>query len=170
MLFTTGYARNAIVHDGRLDPGVKLVTKPFSKTDLAAAVTDLLKDLADRQRLLLVEDEFLIRAYAVDLLHELGCDVVDVGTADDAIAELRRADGGFAAALIDIGLPGRRGDALMKEVRERYPALPVLVVTENPNHRFDGPLAIDPMIRVLGKPYPADQLARPLRELGVDLS
>jgi PAS domain S-box-containing protein len=41
-LFTTGYARNAIVHHGRLDPGVELLTKPFSYADLAARVRDIL--------------------------------------------------------------------------------------------------------------------------------
>ena len=35
VLFTTGYARNAIVHHGRLDPGVELITKPFSYPRLA---------------------------------------------------------------------------------------------------------------------------------------
>ncbi|MGZ8348262.1 MAG: response regulator, partial [Allosphingosinicella sp.] len=30
VLYTTGYARDAIVHHGRLDPGVELITKPFS--------------------------------------------------------------------------------------------------------------------------------------------
>jgi CheY-like chemotaxis protein len=42
VLFTTGYARNAIVHHGRLDPGVELITKPFSYADLAARIRDLL--------------------------------------------------------------------------------------------------------------------------------
>jgi PAS domain S-box-containing protein len=42
VLFTTGYARNAIVHHGRLDPGVELITKPFSYADLAARVRDIL--------------------------------------------------------------------------------------------------------------------------------
>lgn len=37
-LFTTGYARNAIVHHGRLDSGVQLITKPFSYADLAARI------------------------------------------------------------------------------------------------------------------------------------
>jgi PAS domain S-box-containing protein len=41
-LFTTGYARNAIVHHGRLDPGVNLITKPFTFDDLAAKVRDVL--------------------------------------------------------------------------------------------------------------------------------
>jgi CheY-like chemotaxis protein len=42
VLFTTGYARNAIVHHGRLDPGVQLITKPFTYADLAAKVRDVL--------------------------------------------------------------------------------------------------------------------------------
>jgi signal transduction histidine kinase len=37
-LFTTGYTRNAIVHDGRLDPGVKLITKPYTRDDLARSL------------------------------------------------------------------------------------------------------------------------------------
>ena len=36
VLYMTGYARNSIIHHGRLDPGVALITKPFSQTDLAA--------------------------------------------------------------------------------------------------------------------------------------
>jgi CheY-like chemotaxis protein len=35
VLFTTGYTRNAIVHHGRLDPGVHLISKPFSFAELA---------------------------------------------------------------------------------------------------------------------------------------
>jgi CheY-like chemotaxis protein len=55
VLFTTGYARNAIVHHGRLDAGVQLITKPFSMSDLAVRVRDVLDGLetervADRHR------------------------------------------------------------------------------------------------------------------------
>ncbi len=42
ILFATGYARNAIFHHGRLDPGVELLTKPFSYADLAAKVREVL--------------------------------------------------------------------------------------------------------------------------------
>jgi len=42
VLFTTGYARNALVHHGRLEVGVDLITKPFSYADLAAKVRDML--------------------------------------------------------------------------------------------------------------------------------
>jgi PAS domain S-box-containing protein len=42
VLFTTGYTRNAIVHHGRLDPGVNLISKPFSFEGLAAKVREVL--------------------------------------------------------------------------------------------------------------------------------
>jgi PAS domain S-box-containing protein len=42
VLFTTGYSRNAIVHHGRLDPGVELLPKPFSFDQLATRVRDML--------------------------------------------------------------------------------------------------------------------------------
>jgi CheY-like chemotaxis protein len=42
VLFTTGYARNAIVHQGRLDPGVELITKPFSRNELAHKIRMML--------------------------------------------------------------------------------------------------------------------------------
>ena len=42
MLFTTGYARNAIVHHGRLDPGVELLTKPFTYGTLGTRIRRIL--------------------------------------------------------------------------------------------------------------------------------
>ncbi|UZK67827.1 PAS domain-containing hybrid sensor histidine kinase/response regulator [Sphingomonas sp. M1-B02] len=42
VLFTTGYTRNAIVHNGRLDLGVNLISKPFSFERLASKVREVL--------------------------------------------------------------------------------------------------------------------------------
>ena len=42
MLFNTGYARNAIVHGGILDPGTHLLPQPFTYAALAAKVRGLL--------------------------------------------------------------------------------------------------------------------------------
>ncbi|HJU17269.1 MAG TPA: ATP-binding protein [Stellaceae bacterium] len=42
ILYTTGYARNAIVHQGRLDPGVELINKPFTYAALAARIRAVL--------------------------------------------------------------------------------------------------------------------------------
>ncbi|HEY5808961.1 MAG TPA: ATP-binding protein [Povalibacter sp.] len=42
VLYTTGYSRDAIVHHGRLDPGVQLITKPFTFEELGKRVRDML--------------------------------------------------------------------------------------------------------------------------------
>jgi PAS domain S-box-containing protein len=42
VLFTTGYTRNAIVHHGRLDPGVQMIGKPFSIDELTRKVRAIL--------------------------------------------------------------------------------------------------------------------------------
>jgi CheY-like chemotaxis protein len=45
VLFTTGYTRNAIVHNGMLDAGKHLLSKPFNIEDLAAKVRSLLDEI-----------------------------------------------------------------------------------------------------------------------------
>ncbi len=42
VLFTTGYARDAVSRDGVLEPGVELIGKPFTVEELAAKVRDVL--------------------------------------------------------------------------------------------------------------------------------
>jgi PAS domain S-box-containing protein len=42
VLYTSGYPENAIVHHGRLDPGVQLLAKPYRRGDLARAIRDSL--------------------------------------------------------------------------------------------------------------------------------
>jgi CheY-like chemotaxis protein len=42
VLFASGYTQEALVHEGRLQPGVKLLQKPYRKRDLAQAISELL--------------------------------------------------------------------------------------------------------------------------------
>jgi PAS domain S-box-containing protein len=48
VLFTSGYTQNAIVHSGRLDPGVHLLSKPYQREQLARKIRDLLGTPASR--------------------------------------------------------------------------------------------------------------------------
>jgi CheY-like chemotaxis protein len=44
VLYMTGYSRNAIVHQGRLDPGVEVIQKPVTQADLASRIRAVLDD------------------------------------------------------------------------------------------------------------------------------
>ena len=43
VLFTSGYTENAIVHHGRLDPGVELLSKPYTRAELANKVRPVIQ-------------------------------------------------------------------------------------------------------------------------------
>ena len=42
MLFTTGYASRAVVHDGTLEPGIDMIGKPFTLKEIALKLRDVL--------------------------------------------------------------------------------------------------------------------------------
>ena len=42
VLFITGYAENAVIGHGMLDPGMEIITKPFNTDALAAEIRDML--------------------------------------------------------------------------------------------------------------------------------
>jgi DNA-binding response OmpR family regulator len=167
VLFTTGYARNAIVHDGRLDPGVELITKPYAQAALSAKLRDMLDASEGPSRILLVEDEPLIQMLAVDFLEDAGLKVDTAGSAREALNKLALVSGGFAAVIVDIGLPDRSGDDLVREIRSMHSSLPIIVATGKGAKDVGDTFQGMKHITFLGKPYLAEDLYKALRALHV---
>jgi PAS domain S-box-containing protein len=169
VLFTTGYARNAIVHDGRLDPGVDLITKPYSQAALSTKLRDMLDASEGPRRILLVEDEPLIQMLATDFLEDVGFKVDTAGTAREALNKLALVSGGFAAVIVDIGLPDRSGDELVREIRSMHASLPIMVATGKGAKDVREIFQDAKHIAFLGKPYRAEDLYGALRVLNVSV-
>ncbi len=108
------------------------------------------------RKVLLVEDEVLVAALAVDALEELGYRTVEATTAK--AARNAAADGQFAFAVIDIGLPDGRGDALAIELRQKYANLPIIIATGYDGGHLDANLRKHGQTAVLQKPYDIAQL------------
>jgi PAS domain S-box-containing protein len=170
VLFTTGYARNAIVHEGRLDPGVDLITKPFSQAALAEKLRDIIDAKREPGRVLLVEDEALVQMLAVEYLEDAGFTVDVAGSATEAINKLGLVPGGVDAVVVDIGLPDRRGDILIREMRALYPSLPVVLATGLGKSDLRPMFKGEDKIAFVSKPYSEQNLLNALRSLGVRMS
>jgi PAS domain S-box-containing protein len=167
VLFTTGYARNAIVHEGRLDPGVQLITKPFAYAALSGKVRDMLDARAAPPRILLVEDEDLIQMLLGSQLEDLGFEVAIAGSAAAAKSKLALLQGQVDAAIVDLGLPDASGDSLVRELRTLYPALPIIISSGYDKATLQSRFPNTRCIEFLSKPFTAEQLEAAIRDLGV---
>jgi CheY-like chemotaxis protein len=167
VLFTTGYARNAIVHDGRLDPGVELLTKPFTQAALGEKLRDIIDAKSTPARVLVVEDEVMIQMLAVEYLQEAGCKVDTAGSAAEALNKLRLIPGGVDAIIIDMGLPDRKGEDLVREVRSIYPSLPMVIASGRSKDEVRQLLKDASPIAFVHKPYTRDELCGGLGLVGV---
>lgn len=156
VLYTSGYTENAIVHHGRLDEGVSLLSKPYTKADLARKVAASL--LAGRETVLLVEDDALVRAAAVEMLGELGFAVLEAGDGPAAMAILE-SGARIDVLFTDIGLPGLRGDELARRARALRPGLRIVLASG-----YSDRAAVEGVenVQALDKPYDAGALARVL--------
>jgi CheY-like chemotaxis protein len=167
VLFTTGYARNAIVHEGRLDPGVELLTKPFTQAALGEKLRDIIDARSAPARVLVVEDEALIQMLATEYLEECGLKVDMAGSATEALNKLGRVPGGVDAVVIDMGLPDRKGDVLVREVRSIYPSLPVVIASGQGNEELRQLFKDVALITFVSKPYTSEELKAAVRAIGI---
>jgi CheY-like chemotaxis protein len=161
VLYTSGYAENAIVHGGRVDAGVSLLSKPYRREQLATKVRHIL----DRrpapapapavidalppapQRLLLVEDNADLLDLTLMMLEELGYEATGVASAEDALALLEKE--AYAMLVTDVTLPKMSGIELVALARSRYPQMPVVVASG-----YGRMSALDgDDVRYLKKPY-----------------
>ena len=162
VLFTTGYARNAIVHDGRLDPGVSLLTKPFTYAALAAKLSDVLQT-SETLGVLLVEDEVLIQMLAVEQLEELGYRVETSSSARDAISKIKLVGDKIDIAIVDLGLPDLKGDLLVSELRAFRSELPIIIASGYEDSVLREKLAKDGKMVFIRKPYSREDLEAAIR-------
>ncbi|MCA1855660.1 PAS domain S-box protein [Massilia oculi] len=172
VLFTSGYTENAIVHGGRLDHGVELLGKPYTRERLAGRIRQVLAGQKQGAAMpvpapapgamaaangplsiVLVEDEDSIRASTAALLAHLGHRVQAAADAEAALA-LIGAD--TDVLVTDVQLPGMSGDALAAQAHARAPGMRIVFATGN------GEVANWPDAVVLRKPYDLDALLRVL--------
>ena len=107
----------------------------------------------DGLRILLVDDEALVRTATIAMLRDAGAVVIEASSGASALSLWR--DGVRADVLVtDYAMPGMTGDILVREMREQTPGLPALLITGYANLAEQG----SPLPR-LAKPFTANGLA-----------
>ena len=173
VLFTSGYTQNVITYGDRMEVGVDLLPKPYTREVLArrvrhALANQLLRNAAavasngstapassaaamnaGRLTVLLVEHDDLIRTSTTELLQDLGHSVIEARTAAEAMRVLSATP--IDVLVTDLGLPDISGDVFAAEARMLHPDLRIVFATGSalaPHVAGDG---ITPVL--LLKPY-----------------
>ena len=175
VLLTSGFARDLVPERNRHN--YPLITKPYHGDELAAKVRALLAARRSRdagtpdapapssepsavpdrpRRVLVVEDEAVLRMSTTDMLEHLDCLVVGVGSGEQALELLTKSDS-FDLLLTDLGLPGMSGQDLATEVRRRFPDLPVVIASGYGRTGVEAP-----GIQFIAKPYSSIDLEQAL--------
>ena len=119
---------------------------------------------ARRPVVLIVEDEFLLRMDAVDMIKAAGFEALEAGNADDAI-DILEARPDITVVFTDIQMPGSMdGLKLVQAVRGRWPPIKI-IATSGRLHFSETDLPEGG--RFLPKPYSPAQVTGVLRELTI---
>lgn len=168
VLFTSGYTENSIVHAGRLDDGIDLLSKPYSREALARRLRECIESAKKRKqsnvtsgqslgdtpkslRVLLVEDEALIRLAALEMLDELGHEATGCSTGSEAIKQL--AAGVFDVLITDLGLPDVAGHEIVAQAQAQWPDMQIVIATGYASDWEEKNGPTKDRIRFLIKPY-----------------
>ncbi|HEV2566966.1 MAG TPA: PAS domain-containing protein [Microvirga sp.] len=110
-------------------------------------------------RVLVVEDNLEVGRFSTQLLQDLGYETTWAANASEALTLLEEDASRFDVVFSDVVMPGMSGVELGREIRQRYPGLPVVltsgyshVLAEEGRHGFE----------LLHKPYAVEDVSRVL--------
>lgn len=117
---------------------------------------------AQLMAILFVEDDELVRKGTAEMMRDLGHDVIEASSGDEALAKLA---GGLAvdAVITDYKMPRMDGGELARRIRHDWPDMPILLITAYTG--VSGPVLDLPL---LNKPFGLLELAEALNGLAAD--
>lgn len=117
-------------------------------------------------RVLLVDDEAIIRSSGQRLLRRLGCDVLLASNGEEALEIVRNHSKQIDLIILDLAMPKMDGVECFYKLREMDPHLPVIVSSGYADEGRTEKLVADGADGILPKPYDLDQMSHAIRSLG----
>jgi two-component system NtrC family sensor kinase len=113
----------------------------------------------ERAKILVIDDEDVIRESCSRILAQQGCEVITAAAGKEGLAAIKGDPQGFAVVLLDLKMPGMDGIAVLGAAKEVNPALLIVVIT--------GYATVDSAVEAMkkgaydfiAKPFTPDQLS-----------
>jgi len=121
-------------------------------------------DRPRRRTILLVEDEPFVREATCSILEGAGFEVLPAEDARDAIAVYEACKRGIDLVMTDMVLPGRTGQELGQDLRQRSPGIVVLVTSGYGNQEYEAEVP-ESRTYFLAKPYSRRTLVEKIEKI-----
>jgi len=118
------------------------------------------------RRVLVVDDEPLIRWSIAETLSNRGCTVIEAGSAVDALCALTESQLPFDVVVLDLRLPDSNDLTLLSHLRARYRQLPVILMTAYATSEIVNCALELGAYRVITKPFEMNELSELVSEAG----
>jgi CheY-like chemotaxis protein len=112
--------------------------------------------MAMASRILVVDDESMVRALIARVLSDAGYEVVAVANGQAALDAARGAEVGFNLIVTNNYMPGLNGAKLTERVRQDFPSLPILHIDDISRKRIDTGMPDD--VPTIYKPFSSTAL------------
>ena len=110
-------------------------------------------DSPSSSRVLIVDDESTIRSAGASVLQHLGYTVDTAENGRRGLEMIESHAGAYNAVLLDLAMPVLDGAAALKVIREKYPALPVLLMSGYLSEKLDHLVQLGGPTAVIQKPF-----------------
>ena len=120
-------------------------------------------DLTGNGRVLLVEDEDVVRSFAVRALTRQGYEVLEASDGQEALDLVAANDGQIDIVVTDVVMPEMDGPTMFRELRKTNPSIKVIFVSGYPNEAFRETLGSED-VAFLPKPFSLPQLAEKVKQ------
>lgn len=122
------------------------------------------RDYTGKERILLVEDEDAVRAFALRALTSRGYTVVEADSGESAIEKIAGAEKGFDLIISDVVMPEMDGPTLLRELRKRGIETRFVFVSGYPGEQFEQDLEGFTGFSFMPKPFSLKQLVEKVKE------
>jgi two-component system cell cycle sensor histidine kinase/response regulator CckA len=140
----------------------------YPKPEAAAAKAEaepVRADYTGKGRILLVEDEDAVRAFAVRALASRGFTVIEADSGERALEVIAADDKGFELILSDVVMPEMDGPTLLRELRKRGIKTKVIFISGYAEDAFEKNLEGQKDFAFLAKPFSLKQLVEKVMEV-----